>query len=344
MLRSDLLLGLAALGVDAAMPARAFAQTANPAATRIDLHHHYCSPDWLASLTQHHKTYPFPGLDVISGWSAKGAIDAMDKAGVATSVLSTTTPGIWFGNAAETRHLARSMNDYGASLVREHKGRYGLFGVLPLPDVQASLAEIPYVMDTLKADGIGVLSSYGDKWLGDPSFEPVWAELNRRKAVVFSHATAPDCCKVLVPHIEATTIELNTDTARTIIDLIETGAADRYPDIRFIFSHAGGTIAALAGRYLRKQLAPQTLASQVAPDTRLGHLRRFYYDTAGSANIVNLQALKMLVPTSQFVFGTDYPWAEPSEIVAGLNQSGLTPDDIRAINRENAVRLLPQFA
>jgi predicted TIM-barrel fold metal-dependent hydrolase len=344
MLRSDVLLGLAALGVDTAVPVRASAQAANPAATRLDLHHHYCSPEWLAALTQHHKTYDFPGLDVISGWSAKAAIDAMDKAGVATSVLSTTTPGIWFGNAAETRRLARSMNDYGASLVRDHKSRYGLFGVLPLPDVQASLAEIPYVMDTLKADGIGVLSSYGNKWLGDPSFEPIWAELNHRKAVVFSHATAPDCCKVLVPHIEATTIELNTDTARTIIDLIETGAAERYPDIRFIFSHAGGTIAALAGRYLRKQLAPQTLASQVAPDSRLGHLRRFYYDTAGSANIVNLQALKMLVPVSQFVFGTDYPWAQPAEIVAGLNQSGLTPDEIRAINRDNALRLLPQFS
>jgi 6-methylsalicylate decarboxylase len=344
MVRRDVLLGLTALGFDAAVPARAFAQAAKPTATRIDLHHHYCSPEWLASLTQHHQTDPFPGLETITGWSAKAAIDAMDAAGVATSVLSTTTPGIWFGNAAETRRMARNMNDYGATLVRDHKGRYGLFGVLPLPDVQASLAEIPYVMDTLKADGIGVLSSYGNKWLGDPSFGPVWAELNRRKAVVFSHATAPDCCKVLVPHIDATTIEFNTDTARTIIDLIETGAADRYPDIRFIFSHAGGTIAALAGRYMRKQLSPQTLASQVAPDTRLGHLRRFYYDTAGSANIVNLQALKMLVPASQFVFGTDFPWAQPSEIVAGLNQSGLTPEEIRAINRDNALRLLPQFS
>src|SRR6202453_2416133 len=296
MLRSDVLLGLAALGVDTAVPARALAQAANPAATRLDLHHHYCSPEWLAALTQHHKTYDFPGLDVISGWSAKAAIDAMDKAGVATSVLSTTTPGIWFGNPAETRRLARSMNDYGASLVRDHKGRYGLFGVLPLPDVQASLAEIPYVMDTLKADGIGVLSSYGNKWLGDPAFEPIWAELNRRKAVVFSHATAPECCRTVMPGFDPTTIEFNTDTARTIINLIETGTAERYPDIRFIFSHAGGTIAALAGGYLGTQVARATLASQVPLNTKLGQLRRFYYDTAGSANAVNMQALKMIVP------------------------------------------------
>jgi predicted TIM-barrel fold metal-dependent hydrolase len=311
---------------------------------RIDLHHHYFSPEWFSFLTGHHKTsYPFPGLLILSKWSAAADIEAMDEAGVQTSLLSTTTPGVWFGDDAEARRMARNMNEYGANLVREHKGRFGLFGVLPLPDVDASLEEIRYVMDTLEADGIGVLSSYGTKWLGDPSFEPVWAELNRRKAVVFSHATAPECCMNLMPNIRAWVVEFNTDTARTIIDLIESGTAARYPDIRFVFSHAGGTIAALAGRYLGDQATPDVLRSEVAPDTKLGQLRRFYYDSAASANIINMQAMKMIVPSSQFVLGTDFPWYHPREIVAGLADAGLTPAELRGIDRDNALKLLPQF-
>lgn len=311
---------------------------------RIDLHHHYTSPEWFAFLTEHHeKSYPFPGLRTLSKWSAAAGIEAMDAGGVQTAVLSTTTPGVWFGDVAEARRMARNMNDFGAEIVRAYPGRYGLFGVLPLPDIDASLAELTYVLDTLRADGIGVLSSYGTKWLGDPSFEPVWAELNRRKAVVFSHATAPDCCKTVMPNFDPTTIEFNTDTARTIINLINSGAAERYPDIRFVFSHAGGTIAALAGRYLGAQVASNVLRSEAAADTKLGQLRRFFYDTAGSANIVNMQALKMIVPMTQVVLGTDFPWFTPATILAGLADAGLSPEELRGIGRENAIHLLPQY-
>jgi predicted TIM-barrel fold metal-dependent hydrolase len=326
---------------------------------RIDLHHHYTSPEWFAFLTEHHeKSYPFPGLRTLSKWSAAAGIEAMDAGGVQTAVLSTTTPGVWFGDVAEARRMARNMNDFGAEIVRAYPGRYGLFGVLPLPDIDASLNELVYVLDTLKADGIGVLSSYGTKWLGDPSFEPVWAELNRRKAVVFSHATAPACCRGFVmPSIdktaksdaaaqtdEETTIELNTDTARTIVSLIESGTAGRYPNVRFIFSHAGGTIPALAGRYLKAQATAKALAAPAPPDSRLDHLRRFYYDTAGSANPVQLQAMKMIVSPSQLVFGTDFPWGTPAAIAAGLAGCGFSDAELAGIDRDNALRLLPQFA
>jgi predicted TIM-barrel fold metal-dependent hydrolase len=311
---------------------------------RIDVHHHYYSPEWFAYLTNHHKnTYAFPGLTILRKWSAAADIEAMDEGGVQTAMLSTTTPGVWFGDAADARRMARNMNDYGAELVRAYPGRFGLFGTLPLPDVQGSLEEVAYVMDTLGADGIGVLSSYGAKWLGDPHFEPLWAELDRRGAVVFSHATAPDCCRNLMPGILEWVIEFNTDTARTIIQLIESGAAERYPNIRFVFSHAGGTIAALAGRYLDEQVAPQVLRSEVASHTKLGQLRRFFYDTAGAANIVNMQALKSIVPASQIVLGTDFPWYTPAAIVAGLAESGLIPAELRCIERDNALRLLPQY-
>ena len=190
----------------------------------IDVHHHYFSPEWYDYLSGHYtNSYKFPGMAILKKWSPEADIESMDAGGVRTSILSTTTPGVWFGNLDDARRMARNMNDYGAELVRKYPGRFGLFGVLPLPDIDASLAEIAYVMDQLKADGIGVLSSYDTKWLGDPHFAPVWEELNRRKAVVFSHATAPACCRDTVPGLMPWVVEFNTDTARSIIDLIGNG-------------------------------------------------------------------------------------------------------------------------
>lgn len=311
---------------------------------RIDFHHHYYTPEWYAYLTEHYeKSYKFPGLAILKRWSPAADVEAMDEGGVQTSLLSTCPPAVWFGDLPGAKRMARNMNDYGAELVRAYKARFGLFGVLPLPDVDSSLAEIAYVLDELKADGIGVLSSYDMRWLGDGHFAPIWEELNRRKCVVFVHAGTPTCCRETVPGLQAWMVEFNTDTARTIIHLIESGTAERYPGIRWVFSHAGGTIGALAGRFLGDQLATSVLNSAVPPSSRLGQLRTFYYDTAGSSNVVNMQLMKMLVPLSQFVFGTDYPWATPRFIADGLHDSGLTDAEIAGIDRRNALRLLPQF-
>ena len=340
--RRRVLEGLVALSAAAPNPEKAFAQMPeNP--RRIDVHHHYVSPAWMAALEKYYTVYKFSGVDVFRKYTAAAAVEAMDKGGVATAMLSTTTPGVWWGDNALARTLARDMNEYGVKLMGEHKGRFRLFAVLPLPDVEGSLKEIEYALDTLKADGISVLSSYGAMWLGDPSFTPVWEELNRRKAVVFSHATVPDCCKGLQPGIDATTIEFNTDTSRTIISLILSGTVQRFPDIRFIFSHAGGTIPSLAGRFLQAQAAADKLKSEAEPNSRLWHLRRFYYDTAGSANPVQMTSLKMIVPVSQIMFGTDFPWGDPARIALGLAGCGFTPEELRAIDRENAVRLLPHI-
>jgi predicted TIM-barrel fold metal-dependent hydrolase len=311
---------------------------------RIDVHHHYVSPAWMAALNKHYNDYKFSGIETFRKYSVNAAVEAMDKGGVATSMLSTTTPGVWWGDDAQARHLARDMNEYGTRLAGDHKGRFRLFAVLPLPDADASLKEIEYALDTLKADGISVLSSYGTKWLGDPSFAPVWEELNRRKAVVYSHATAPDCCKTLQPGIDATTIEFNTDTSRSIISLIMSGTAARFPDIRFIFSHAGGTIPSLAGRFLQAQAAADKLAGEAEPNSRLWHLRRLYYDTAGSANPVQMMSLKMIVPVSQIMFGTDFPWGDAARIAQGLAGCGFTEAELRGIDRENAVRVMPRVA
>src|SRR5688572_33366381 len=169
-------------------------------------------------------------------------------------MLSITAPGVWFGDAQEARALAREMNDYAAAkMVSDYKGRFGLFAVLPLPDVDGSLREIEHVFDTLKADGVGLLTSYGNQWLGDKAFVPVFEELNRRRALVYVHPTDAACCPNLVPGVAAQMLEYPTDTTRTIASLIVSGTASRTPDVRYVFSHAGGTLVAIAGRFLGAQ-------------------------------------------------------------------------------------------
>ena len=200
----------------------------------------------------------------------------MDRGGVSTAMISITTPGIWFGNIDETRRLARRENEYGARIVSDYKGRFGLFAVLPLPDVDASLREIQYAFDTLKAEGVGLLSNWRDKWLGDESFTPVVDELNRRKAILYTHGAAPGCCGGnFLPGVNETTIEYNTDVSRTIVNLISSGTATRTPDTRYIMSHGGGTITALTGRFLGNEGSAENLARTPQPDSKLYHLRRF---------------------------------------------------------------------
>jgi len=335
--RRDFLAGLgtAALVASVNLPAQAPAGNAR----RLDLHHHFGTPDWIRMTA----TRQSQGYQTWQPYTPAKALEDMDRGGVAISLLSVTTPGIWFGDKDATRRMARELNDYGARMVSDYKGRFGLFAVLPLPDVDASLKEIEYAFDNLKADGVGLLSSYGNRWHGDPEFAPVFAELNRRRAVVYTHAAAPPCCQNLQPGINETVIEYNTDTSRTIVSLIESGRATACPDIKFIFSHAGGTIPSLVGRILGQGASAESLAKPAEPNSRLYHLRRFYYDTAGSANPVQMTSLKMIVPPTQIVFGTDFPFGNSAGTARGLQNCGFSPDELRGIDRDNALRLLPRF-
>jgi predicted TIM-barrel fold metal-dependent hydrolase len=302
---------------------------------RIDVHHHIVSPLFVEEMRA--RLQP-PTLN----WTPQRSLEDMDRAGVATAITSVTTPGVWIGDDEQGRRLARDSNDYAAKLAADHPGRFGTFVAVPLPHIEASLREIEYGLDVLKADGVALFTSYRDKWLGDPAFEPVMAELDRRGAVAFTHPEAPVCCRGLLPGVHEYMLEYGFDTTRAITNLMFSGTARRYPRIRWIFSHGGGTTPFLAERLIRAPGMNKALAPQV-PDGVLAELQRFHYDVAQIAHPAALAALTRLVPISQILWGTDFPFRFGFEYVKGLAEFGFAEDDLRAIERENALRLLPRW-
>jgi predicted TIM-barrel fold metal-dependent hydrolase len=337
--RRAMLAGLAAVGAGAVLPGGDLLAQAPAAARphRIDVHHHVTPPLFVTELHQQ-----LLDLRPMLNWSPQKSLEDMDKAGVATAIASVTNPGIWFGNVEQSRRLARGFNEFAARLAADHPGRFGVFATLPLPDTEGSFGEIEYALDTLKSDGIGLMTNYGDKWLGDPAFDAVMAELNRRKAVVYTHPVAAACCGNLVPDIRDAVIEFATDTTRAIARVMFSGTAAKYPDIRWIFSHAGGTAPFLAERLLRVPVTNKELAARV-PNGVMHELRKFHYDVAQAAHPYALASITKLVATSQMLFGTDFPFRTAADHVKGLVDYGFSETDLRAIDRDNALRLMPNL-
>jgi predicted TIM-barrel fold metal-dependent hydrolase len=326
--------GLAALGLGAAANAgRTSAAQAQPAPrTKIDVHHHFLPPAHKEALARHKLGSP--------KWSVQMSLDDMDKSGIATAVLSQVQPGTYWGDAAESRTLSRAINEYGAKLVQEHPGRFGLFATISPPDTDGSLKEIEYAFDTLKADGIGLLTSYNGQYLGDASFAPVYEELNRRKAVIYVHPLAPACCTNVLPGTPPGSIEYATDTTRTIAHLVFTGMSQKYPDIRWIFSHSGGTLPFLTQRFVQQQKVQK---HPYLPNGPLPEFRKFYYELAQGNTPGQLAALLQMVRVSQAVYGTDYPYRDGAEVNEGIANWKFGADDLRSIENGTARKLLPNL-
>src|SRR5262249_54690103 len=158
---------------------------------RIDVHHHISPPSWLDAVKKAKRDNP-----PMVNWSPRRSLDDMDQAGIATAIVSPTTPQVNFldHDKDAAPRIAPESNAYTNKLKSDPGGRFGLFARLPLPHMDASLEEIAYSSDTQKADGIGMMTSYGEKWLGSPQFAPIGEELNRRKATVYTHPTGANCC------------------------------------------------------------------------------------------------------------------------------------------------------
>jgi 6-methylsalicylate decarboxylase len=336
--RRDLLCGIAALGASTILPEfSSAAQTGTAAAPlpfRIDTHHHFTVPKLIAESTA--KGVNQAGLQ---DWTPQKSLDQMDKGGVATSIVSISDPGVWFGDNTAARALARECNEYAVKMIKNYPGRFGLFATLPLPDVDGSLLELEYALDTLKADGACVLSSYGGKYLGNPAFTPLMEELNQRKTVVFCHPYCAACgTETVLLDGQNRGVEFVFDTTRTIVSLMANGTVTKFPDIRFIWSHGGGTVPYITSRL--NGVAPQL------PKGVIYELQKFYYDTAQAFNPYTLPSFKKLVPSSHILFGTDFPLGGGSGLAVSkglIDNGGFSESELRAIHRENALELFPRL-
>ena len=310
---------------------------------KIDLHAHYLPSGYADEMRKGGVHHP-DGMPAWPNWTPELALEAYEKLGIETGVLSISSPGVHYGDDAAARRLARLVNEAGADTVAKHPKRFGLFAELPLPDVDGALDELAYAMDTLHADGIALKTNAHGIYLGDGKFEPIFAELHRRKAVVFIHPTSPTCWAQCAMGYPRPMLEFPFDTTRAVTNLIFSGTLERHPDIRIIVPHNGGTLPILAGRVSavgsRMRLGPPGLKDAIT------YLRRLYYDTAIESKHT-LASLMELVEVSQIVYGSDWPWypeAAGMETNKDLEDSSFFTDaDREAICRSNALGLLPRL-
>lgn len=331
------------------------AQAGPPKQGRVDVHYHYAPPQWAAAVTTkiNQGVKMNDPLHAFKDWTPARAVEMMDQAGVATSMVSITTPGIWFGEKNstidETRQLARDCNEFAAKMRADYKGRFGQLAVLPLPDVEGSLREVEYALDTLQADGFGVLTNYGeiygDRLLGDPAFAPVFQELNRRKAVVFVHRRiydGPD--EVFGWDHYRTMLSLINNASDLMIRVPRSTPSALYPDVHFIISHGGGLMPFVVERS-RAPEGSESKEEMAMLNATLAAMRQFHYDTAHANNTYMMSALKKVVPVSQIMFGTDFPLTNVAAELKGLETSAeaMSATELRLIERDNALGLFPRY-
>ena len=336
MPRRSVLTGFAAVAASALLPA-APAPAQTPAAAprqlaRIDVHRHFVPPGYQVDRT---RTWLNDRSTIAQ------QLEDMDKSGVALAVTSISVPDFEPRDNADARRFSRLANEFAAKLTADHPGRFGNFAYLPFPDIEGTLKEIEYALDTLKADGVYLRTNYGDKFLGDPIFAPVFEELNRRGAVLYTHPASHPCCVRIVPGLRDADIEYGTNTTRAIAKMVFSGASRRYPNMKVIWSHAGGTMPYLVRRFI-KRVHESPEYQPILPEGFLPEARKFYYDCAQAPDAPTMASLKAVVPVSQIMFGTDWPHLTTEEHVKGLQQSGVFNEaELRAIDRDNALRLMP---
>lgn len=307
----------------------------------IDVHHHILPPEYVKQVGGSAIGAP-AGKPDAPPWSVESALEMMNRDGIETAITSISAPGFPLSDLKAIQRLARSCNEFSRQMTVDHPRRFGMFATLPLPDVQASLAEIHYAYETLSTDGIVLYTNYRDVYLGDARFTPVMEELNRRKALVFVHPTVCNCCVGLQPKVPTAFLEFPHDTSRTIVSLLVNGTLKRFPDIRFIFSHAGGTVPFLVNRIA---IIPMPI---LEPEGFMPRLKRLYFDLAISAYPPAMGPLLEMVDVSHVLVGTDFPFAPPAvsaHSVHGVATSSLlSAADKKKIQRENAIALLPRLA
>jgi aminocarboxymuconate-semialdehyde decarboxylase len=310
----------------------------------IDLHHHVI-PDfyWEAS----NEGGEAAGGITPPRWSLEGALAYLDEAAIDAAVASISTPGVHFGDNMAARALARRVNEYLADLARRRPDRFGALASLPLPDVAGSLTELEYALDVLELDGVSLMTNAGGSYLGDRRFDPVFGELQRRGAVVFVHPTASPDPIAHAMGLPDALLDYPVDTSRAIAKLHYSNTFARTPDVKYLFSHAGGTIPFVASRFGiidAMNVIPGAEERGLIADT----LPRLYWDTASAFSDPVLHLLRSVTGLHDVVFGSDYPYPRNEISIGGLRQlertAELDDDERRGMLGETAARLIPRLA
>jgi len=350
--RREFLTGLAAAGAAATLtPDLAFAQAKTTAAKPkhhgvIDVHHHFWAPDYLKAQDDWEGARHIPPYPGMREWRPEVSLAEMDKAGVQTAIVSlaSISQGMWGLDPAAATKVCHACADYGAKMISDHKGRFGLFAPLNMIDVDSSLKEAEYAFDQVHADGIGLQSSYGEKYLGDPSYDPIWQELNRRKAVVFVHGPNTACCSAIKdgPGMFGSVVEVTFDVTRTCASLLTSGALQKYPNINWIIAYGGGTLPFVAGR-INNFIEKMKNAREIAPNGVANELKKFNVDTVNVTNASSMAAIKSFLPASHIFYGTDFIYFTNDQLDE-LDKLHLSAKDVEAIHSGNAKRLMPRLA
>jgi predicted TIM-barrel fold metal-dependent hydrolase len=280
-------------------------------------------------------------------WSLDATLAYLDAARIDVAVPSISTPGVHFGDDAAARTLAYRVNEFLADLKRERPDRFGGFAALPLPDVDASLEQVEHALDVLDLDGVSIMTNAGGTYLGDSRFDPIFAELQRRAAVVFVHPTAsPDPIAHTLGLPDAL-LDYPVDTSRAIAKLHYSNTFARTPDVKYVFAHGGGTIPYLASRFAivdEMDVIPGAHERGAFADV----LPRLYWDTASAFSDPVLHMLRSVTGLESVVFGTDYPYPRDAISIGGLRQlqntGELDDDERRGVLGGSAARLIPRLA
>ncbi len=311
---------------------------------RIDVHHHLLPAFYAEALRGQ-------GLDRVAGlalpqWTAEQSLALLDAQGMQAAILSLPAPGVWFGEARAAAELARRCNEYAAELVQRYPGRFGNFAALPLPATEAACAEAIHALDSLKADGVLLLASNAGVFLGDPRFEELMAELDRREANVLLHPNLHPSSQTLALDTPGFVLELACDTSRAAVNLILSGTLERYPRIRWILANAGGFLPYAAWRVSLANALPEF--QEQVPQGVMTYLQRFYFDTALAPGAPSMAVLRELVEPRQVLFGSDFPFAPAGLVeqqIAELGTASPWPArQLAGIARDHALSLFPRFA
>jgi predicted TIM-barrel fold metal-dependent hydrolase len=312
-------------------------------ARRIDFHFHLI-PKFYQDAVYEAGTGPQIGR--YPEWSPERALELMDAQGIEIALTSLAQPGVQFGGPDRSRALARRCNDYAAELSARWPKRFGAFAVVPMWEMRHAIDEVAYALDVLKLQGICLFASYGERFLGDPHFEALMEELDRRAAVVFVHPALHPSSRNLDLPWPGFMMEYLFDTTRATVNLAFSGTTERFRRIAFVLAHAGGLMPYFAWRLSVSPMIDARLP-QVPPEQIIARLGQFWFDTALSPTPQTMACLAGVARPQRIVFGTDWPFAN-ARVVAEAMKIYETATPIpglqrSAIDRTNALALFPQF-